>query len=66
MHQHVCNIKLLQLICIILENVKCLKEVKENLIVLKSKVKVANKFLIKSKFLKIRVLHMGGIHRLYE
>jgi hypothetical protein len=43
MHQHVCNIKLLQLICIILENVKCLKEIKENL-VLKIRVKVANKF----------------------
>jgi hypothetical protein len=44
MHQHVCNIKLLQLICFILENVKCLKEIKENLIVLKIRVKVANKF----------------------
>jgi hypothetical protein len=44
MHQHVCNIKLLWLICFILENIKCLIEIKENLIVLKNKFKIANKF----------------------
>jgi hypothetical protein len=44
MHQHVCNIKLLGLICFILENIKCLKEIKENLIFLKNKFKVAIKF----------------------
>jgi hypothetical protein len=44
MHQHVCNIKLLGLICFILENIKCLKEIKENLIVFKNKFKVAIKF----------------------
>jgi hypothetical protein len=50
MHQHVCNIKLLGLICFILVNIKCLKEIKENLIVLKNKFKVANKFLKNSSF----------------
>jgi hypothetical protein len=39
MHQHVCNIKLLWLIYFILEIIKCLQEIKENLIVLKCKIK---------------------------
>jgi hypothetical protein len=44
MHQHVCNIKLIWLIYFILEIIKFLKEIKENLIVLKNKLKFANKF----------------------
>jgi hypothetical protein len=44
MLQHVCNIKPLRLIYCILKIIKCLKEIKENLIVLKSKIKVTNKF----------------------
>jgi hypothetical protein len=37
---------------------KCLKEIRRNLIVLNNTLKVANKFLIKFIFHKIRVLHL--------
>jgi hypothetical protein len=36
--------------------IKCQKEIRKNLIVLNNKLRVANKFLVKSNFLKIRVL----------